>query len=311
MFFCHLLILSLFVPLSVFAAEQKHPLPICEQFVSITEQDEIKKDTIETPFKKGLLWKVEKEGKINYVFGTIHSQDYAVTKFPPQVRLALVKSKTLLMETIPNETSNQAFLNNMYFKDRQLLDGLLEHELLEELKILIKDYGIEPEQVSRLKPWAAFSIIGRPRPVRAPTQEMNLMQIGLQSGLEVKELESMQEIVSSLDELSMDDQIIILKDTICNHANIIRDTKKLIDLYVARDLEGIVAFNNQPHYDEEIFERFMYQILYKRNAKVIDIIETEFAKGNTFVAIGASHLADEKGILNELQKRGYELTAIY
>lgn len=308
----HIFISLLFcIPISAFSNENRHELSACKEFISETSTNEQTNNASNTLFKKGLLWKIERDGKTNYIFGTIHSQDYAVTRFPPQVRLALVKSKTLLMETIPNEASNQAFLNNMYFTDEKQLDNFLEDELLDELKFKIKNYGFEPEQVSRIKPWAAFSIIGRPRPVHAPTQEMNLMQLAQQSMLEIKELESMEEIVTSLDELSMDDQIIILKDTICNHDNIIRDTKKLIDLYVARDLGGIVAFNNQPHYDEEVFERFMHQILYKRNAKVIEIIEKEFAHGKTFIAIGASHLADDRGLLNELHKRGYMLTAIY
>ena len=304
------LLCLLIIPVS---AQANDPMSnVCAKFRANVENSEANTaQKPDIPFRTGLLWKAEKDGKVNYVFGTIHSQDYAVTKFPPQVRLALVKSKTLLMETIPNNANNQAFLDNMYFNDGTRLDNFLELELLEELKFQIQEYGFDSVKASQIKPWAAFSIIGRPKPVRAPTQEMNLMQIGLQSGLEVKELESMEEIVTSLDDLSMSDQIIILKDTICNHDKIIHDTKKLIDLYVARDLAGIVEFNNQPHYDEAVFERFMHQILYKRNEKVMRIIETEFAKGNAFVAIGASHLADEKGLLNELQNKGYKLTAIY
>lgn len=299
------------IPISAFPNENQHELSACKEFVSKTTTNEQTNNKSNILFKKGLLWKIEKNGKTNYIFGTIHSQDYAVTRFPPQVRLALVKSKTLLMETIPDEASNQVFFDHMYFDNDQVLDDFLEPELLEELKFQIQNYGFQAEQVSHMKPWAAFSIIGRPKPVRAPTQEMVLMQIALQSMAEVKELESMEEIVMSLDELSLDDQVIILKDTICNHDNIIRDAKKLIDLYVARDLAGIVEFNNQPHYDEEIFQRFMYQILYKRNEKVMQNIEEEFAKGKAFVAIGASHLADENGLLNKLKLQGYQITAIY
>ncbi len=286
---------------------------VCKDFRLFSEDtDEIVATNQDTPFKKGLLWKIESpEGKINYLFGTMHSQDYAVSRFPPEVRLALIKSKTLILETIPDEKANQTFINMMFFKDGQQLDNLLEAEFFDELKRWIKDYGVEPEQLKHLKPWAAFSLTGRPKPVRAPTLESNLLRFAQQHMLKVKSLESMQEILSALDGLLMEDQLIILKDTICNHDKIIRETKTLVDLYLNRDLAGLVAFNKQAHYDEAVFDRFMQNVLYGRNIVMLERIEKAFAIGNAFVAVGASHLADEKGLLQNLSDKGYQITSVY
>ncbi|MFT5396918.1 MAG: hypothetical protein ACI85N_002133 [Gammaproteobacteria bacterium] len=285
----------------------------CKDFRSFSEKTTANVSSNQTtPFKKGLLWKiVSPEGKVNYLFGTMHSQDYAVSKFPPEVRLALVKSKTLILETIPNEEANQAFIDMMYFKDGQRLDNMLEAEFFNELKNWIKDYGVEPEKLKHLKPWAAFSLTGRPKPVRAPSLESNLLRFAQQHRLKVKSLETMQEILSALDSLLMEDQLIILKDTICNHNKIIRETKTLVDLYVNRDLAGLVAFNKQAHYDEAVFDRFMQSVLYDRNIVMLERIEKAFAIGNAFVAVGASHLADEKGLLQNLSNKGYRITSVY
>lgn len=285
----------------------------CKEFRDVLEKPDgtasSKKDAI---YKKGVLWKVESnEGNVNYLFGTMHSQDYAVSEIPPPVRLAVVKSKTLFMETIPNEEANQAFLNMMYFKDKQRLDSLLEPELLEELTTIIQGYGIEKENVNFVKPWAAFSLIGRPKPVRAPTLETKLLELAQRSMREVKSMETMEEILSALDGLAIEDQAVILKDTICNHGQIIRNTKKLVNLYLLRDLQGIVDFNNQPHHDEAVFQRFIQRILYDRNKRMLAKIEPEFKMGGVFVAVGASHLAEENGLLNELQKKSYKITPIY
>jgi uncharacterized protein len=286
---------------------------ICKGFRSDLENTDSNKHINENiPFKKGLLWKVESpEGKINYLYGTMHSQDYTVSEIPAKVRLTLAKSKTLMIETIPNEEANQAFLNMMYFKDKQRLDTLLEPKLLEELTSIIQNYGVAKEHTNFVKPWAAFSLIGRPKPVRASTLESNLFQLAQQSMLQIKSLETMEEILSALDGLAMDDQVIILKDTICNHEQIIHDVKTLVDLYLNRDLEGIVRFNNQPHHDEAVFKRFIQRILFDRNIRMLERIENEFKKGNVFVAVGASHLADEKGLLNELSKKSYNITQVY
>lgn len=308
----HLFLTFFFVSHFAFATETENIQTACEPFINYDEKNTSSIASSNIEFKKGVLWRIETpEGKTNYLFGTVHSQDYAVSKYPPQVRLALVRSKVLLMETVPDERANQSFINNMYFKNGEKLNEILAPPFYEELRIRINGYGVEQEQVSNLKPWAAFSLIGRPRPVRAPTLEYNIMKTAQQFQLEIKSLETMDEILSALDELSMEDQLIILKDTICNHDKIIRDTKKLIDLYVARDLQGIVDFNKQPHYDEAVFERFMENILYKRNITMLERIEKAFANGNVFVAVGASHLADEKGLLNQLSKKFYKITQIY
>lgn len=306
--FLILLVLTNFV----LASEQQDIQTVCEPFVSQVEADSPLKSPINIKYKTGVLWKIETpDGKTNYLFGTMHSQDYAVSKYPPQVRLALAKSKVLLMEAIPDENANQSFINNMYFKNGEKLSEILETPFYEELKLRINGYGVEQEQVANLKPWAAFSLIGRPKPVRAPTLEYNIMQTAQQFQLDIKSLETMDEILSALDDLTMQDQLIILKDTVCNHDKIIRDTKKLVDLYVARDLQGIVNFNKEPHYDEAVFERFMENILYKRNIRMLQRIEKAYETGHVFVAVGASHLADEKGLLNQLSKKSYKITQVY
>lgn len=308
----YLIIVLLLSSNFVFAIEKSSLQSACEPFTSEIEAEENSNTSSDIKFKKGVLWKVENaDGKTNYLFGTMHSQDYKVSKYPPQVRLALAKSKVLLMETIPNEEANQSFINNMYFKNELRLNELLESPFYEELKIRINGYGVEQEQLPLLKPWAAFSLIGRPKPVRAPTLEYNIMKSAQKFQLEIKSLETMDEILSALDELALEDQLVILKDTICNHDNIIRDARKLVDLYVDRDLQGIVDFNKQPHYDEGVFERFMQNILYNRNTRMLERIEKAFQSGNVFVAVGASHLADEKGLLNELSKKSYTITQVY
>lgn len=309
----NLVILLYSIPAICISAESvPHPVIACHEFLAEPDTVDTALTDNVTEFQKGLLWKAEKDGKTNYVLGTIHSQDYAVTRFSPPVRLALVKTRTLLMETIPNEAANEVFFSNMYFADSTRLDELLGPELFAEYRRIALDYGLQEERLAEVKPWAAFSLIGRPKPVRAASQEQNLFNLARQMVSEIKSLESMEEIIVSLESLSLSDQVTILKDTICNHANIIRDAKKLVDLYVARDLAGIVAFNNQPHHDEALFERFMQAILYNRNDKVMRMIEQEFARGNAFVAIGASHLADQRsGILQKLAEQGYKLSPVY
>lgn len=264
------------------------------------------------PFDKGMLWKIETpSGKTNYLFGTMHSQNVEVSAITPLVRGALMQSQTLVMETVPNQAANDSFIKMMQFHEGQRLEQLLNQTLFETLTKQIKAYGVPEEQVAHIKPWAAFSLIGRPIPTKAPTLEGNLYQLAIQNKLAVYSLETMTEILSALDNLSMDDQITILTDTICNHEQIIKSTENLIELYLNSDLAGIVAYNKQPHYDEGVFTRYMQNILYDRNIRMLERIEGYFSTGDSFVAVGASHLANDRGLLNQLSIKGYTITSIY
>ncbi len=133
----------------------------------------------------------------------------------------------------------------------------------------------------------------------------------LQGNKEARSLETMKELVNQLDGIPLDDQLEILTDTICNHKQIIRDTRTLRDLYIARDLAGIVLFNQSPHHDENVYQRYIKRMVYDRNLRMADRIEELMTEDGVFVAVGASHLPDKKGLLQLLSKRGYSVTQIY
>ena len=124
-------------------------------------------------------------------------------------------------------------------------------------------------------------------------------------------LENMKELIEPMEKLSLDDQVIILNDTVCNHGQIIQDRWELLQLYLARDLAGIMAFSNQPHFDEDIFDRYIQGILYDRNERMLERISPYLDNGSAFIAVGALHLAGEKGLLHLLKNKNYKITRIY
>ncbi len=269
-------------------------------------------------FSTGLLWKIETDqdkqpGEPNYLFGIIHSQDRAVTQFPPGVRLALAQSHSLIIESILNEESNKIFLDSIFFpeKEKQKLSDLIEAPIYQYLEETLPDYGVPLEKLPKLKPWAAFTLMGRPKPVNAATLDMVLIQTARSLNKPIISLESMEELLEPMENLSINDQIIILNDTVCNHKQIIRDSWELVQLYLARDLAGMMAFSDQPHFDEDVFNRYRQGILYKRNKKMLEKIILHINKGSAFIAVGALHLAGDKGLLKMLKKKNYIITRIY
>ena len=304
-----IIFIQIFMLISVFAGEE--PTDICSTY----HYDKLyydKDSSGSIPYGTGLLWKIRnKNGYISHIFGTIHSQDRMVTQIPPFVRLALVKSDRLVMEIVPDNESNRVFSEAIFFADDNNLEELVEDVIYSRIQNKITYYGIDESDTRRLKPWAVFTLLGRPRPVNAPTLEMVLMQIAIDTNQEIVGLQTINELLMNLDDIDMSDQIEILNDTVCNQDEIIRDTKKLVELYFERDLAGIMAFNDQPHHDEAVYKRFMQKMLIDRNLEIITKIEQHINSSHAFIAIGALHLPGESGLLSLLEKKGYEISVVY
>lgn len=59
---------------------------------------------------------------------------------------------------------------------------------------------------------------------------------------------------------------------------------------------------------ERLQEAFNQAFLYRRNAIMAERMDQRFRQGKTFVAVGALHLAGERGVLRLLERRGYSVT---
>lgn len=281
-------------------------------FVDNENQNEGLSDGQGGEFSSGLLWKIETPtGQSNYLFSTMHSQDRAVSQFPPHVRLALAQSQPFIIESVLTEESNKVFFDSIFSPDDETLSDLIEAPIYHYLEETLPDYGVPLEKIPNIKPWAAFTLIGRPKPVNAATLDMVLIQTARSLNKTIISLETMKELIEPMEKLNINDQIIILNDTVCNHKQIIQDSWELMQLYLARDLSGMMEFNNQPHYDEEVFNRYIQAILYNRNERMLERIIPYLNDGRAFIALGALHLAGDKGLLHVLKNKNYHITRVY
>ncbi|MCS3902548.1 uncharacterized protein YbaP (TraB family) [Methylohalomonas lacus] len=262
------------------------------------------------PYSDSVFWRIDGGDKPSYILGTVHSQDRRVAQLSPAQRLRLARSDRLLIEVVPDPAANRRYLNAMYADDGTGLDERLPAPLYRRLRRIASDYGLPTERVADLKPWAAFSQIGRPQPVSGPTLDQRIHETAMRMDKPIHGLEKMAELIDTLASLPMDDQMVILKDTICNHTRIVRESKTLVDHYLADDLAGMVAFNKQPHYDEAVFERFMQTMVYDRNRRMFERLQPHLAPGGNFIALGALHLPEEDGLLALIEAAGYSVEPV-
>jgi uncharacterized protein YbaP (TraB family) len=264
-------------------------------------------------FGEGLLWKIEGQGiQPAYLFGTIHLEDTRVTRLPAAVQEVFNRSNSLITEVELHPLARARYSERMRLPPGEALQQHLEAPLYRHLvQIVREEYAIPESALDNLKPWAVFTLLSRPPPVTGQVLDDLLNTQAVEQGKSVHGLETVDELVSALDTMSLDDQLAILVDTICNRHQLSGQLEELTRLYLHQDVAGMLAINARSHQDEALFARFMERTLYQRNRRMALRIRGWMGEEVVFIAVGALHLAGEKGILRRLQADGYRILRIF
>ncbi|MFO1435915.1 MAG: TraB/GumN family protein, partial [Gammaproteobacteria bacterium] len=250
------------------------------------------------PFGSGLLFRIEKDGIApSHIFGTIHLDDPHLQRLPPQLNVALLSSTRVVMETLTDDAAQAVFQERMRLPENESLIRWLGGELLSRFRKLVAFYRVPESLALNLKPWAATSLVGRPRPNSGRTMEDAIKDTAAQMGKQVFALETMDELIAAEEEQSVDEQVTVLVDTICQHPRIMKESVDLLELYANEDLAGIAWQNEHGHENDAMFQRMNERMLYKRSEQMVDRLQQHLQSGGVVIAIGALHLAGERGVL--------------
>ncbi len=265
----------------------------------------------------GLLWQVSKPGLTpSYLFGTIHSDDPRVMKLPLLVQQHFTHADSVSVEMDLEADKLLTVLFNMYLPLDKTLDRLLPPADYQTLVLELKKQGVPEEVTKRLKPLAILVLISDPDPTGETFLDLMLYQQAKAAKQPVYGLETVDEQLAIFDLLSIPEQVILLKESL----PYIEESQKLMgqlhDLYLARDLTGLLDINEQqmqkisPKH-QGLMRKFMTGILDERNVRMVDRMQLRLLEGNAFIAMGALHLPGEKGILKLLEEQGYQVKALY
>jgi uncharacterized protein YbaP (TraB family) len=202
----------------------------------------------------------------------------------------------------------------MFYRDGAGLSQTLAEPLLESTLTLLGQRGVTAQMGELLKPWAAYLTLSVPLQDSSLALDFVLQEKAQAKGMQVHGLESIveQTQTQALAALSSADQIALLTGTVCHHEVIKREIENTLQLYVRRDLAGLVQQSRKYHIDDEaLHERVMNSLIAERNTRMVERMEPILQRGDAFVAIGALHLPDHDGVLAMLQKRGFRIRLIY
>jgi uncharacterized protein YbaP (TraB family) len=257
--------------------------------------------------ERGLFWKLKApNGSTHYLFGTIHTDDNRIIKFLPVVKKSISASDLLVVEIKPDNHSQ-----NLLMKDHSLKSDLTDDEL-KQIKKLSEFHVMYFENVIRMKPWLLAIIFDSPKPHTEFNQDYLLMAMAEDLDKEVLGIESSQEHFATMDSLSLDEQLIMLRAVLKKtDKERLSDYNSLMKDYLSADLDQIRQTDERltgKLLPEALWAKVKIQLMDERNKKMILRIKELSKDKQLFIAVGASHLAGQDGLLNQLKQSGFKIT---
>lgn len=259
--------------------------------------------------EQGLLWQVQSpQGKVSYLLGTIHADDTRVTEFSPKLLDAFAKTEVFMMETLPPKNPS------VFLMQQGSVSELLTEQEFDQVRELANFHSMHIEAAMKMKPWLLAVIFDLPKPKSLYSMDELLMSKAEEQSKVVLGLESTQAHFSVLDSMTIDEQLLMLRAVLKRQPeDKLRDYEALLSTYLSEDLEKISSLDDSitgGMLPKELWEKMRLKLIDERNEGMAKGMLAHANDKSVFVAVGASHLAGENGLINRLRLAGYVLTPV-
>lgn len=256
---------------------------------------------------RGIFWKLKApNGLTHYLFGTIHTDENRIITFLPIVKQSLDASDLLVVEIASDDHAKNLFMSN-----HSLTSDLNEAEL-NQIKKLSEFHVMYFENVIRMKPWLLAIIFDSPKPSSEFNQDFLLMSMASDLDKDVTGIESSQEHFAIMDSLSLDDQLVMLRSVLKKtEKERLADYRLLMKEYLLADLDRIRKTDEEltgKLLPPDLWAKMKIQLMDERNKKMVTKIKELSKDKQLFIAVGASHLAGQDGLLNQLRQSGFKMS---
>ncbi len=269
---------------------------------------------------QSFFWKIEKEGtEPSYLLGSMHT-GYKDSELPLEYITHLEKSDRLVLEISPEDEDLMPLVFTMYN-----LEGTTRKALGEtRYQALFKKWGevgLEPQLIESLNLWAIMMLfeMALPEPLSA---DFGVDFLLTEKARELnKAMHPLEDVSVSIEKFSSipTDRLLEAIDIRIEHFDAMQaQISELARRYYEGDTASVLAYANEDqlsaYYSEEAKaywdDWFVRQILTERNHLWMPELLPLLEAGNSFITVGALHLFGEEGLLNLLEKEGYQLTPI-
>lgn len=260
------------------------------------------------------LWKISGNSleEASYLYGTFHLLCPDDLNIQQKVTQAMDASDQLVLEldfddpsVVPQIQQNMAFTDGTTAAD-YLNDS--EYKLLSDF---FRDSLNMPfERLKSIKPFFLSSMTLMHFLGCQPVSfEQRLTKMAGERSMEVKGLETVGEQLSFIDNLPMEYKKKMLMENLKEYDKSKKMFDKMVGFYREGNLDGIN--NLSENYMSEDYARFKDELLVKRNQRWVPAVTRMIGESPSFIAVGASHLPGDKGLIHLLRQEGYRVEPVH
>ncbi|QPC86034.1 polysaccharide biosynthesis protein GumN [Mesorhizobium sp. NBSH29] len=282
----------------------------------------IRNEARDTLNGQGLLWKIEKNGAVSYLFGTMHVSDPRVTDVSSATQAAFDGAAILVVES--TDALDASKLNSVLLQHPELTmftDGTTLRSLLPASEVAVVERaldarGIPLASVSKMKPWMLSAMLALSaceldrQAGGSPVLDKKLATDAQAQGKTIEGLETALSQLQAMASLPMELHVKGLIDSLKLGDRMDDVTETMVVLYTKGATGTFWPFMKAtvPDADVEGFKLFEETMVNARNRVMVDNAIPILDRSNAFLAIGALHLPGPDGLIELLRKRGYFVT---
>jgi len=272
-----------------------------------------------TPEENALLWRISGKDlkEDSYLYGTIHmigKEDFFLTT---DTEKAFAEAERVTFE-IDMEQMNDvsvmfSLMGQIMMSDGQTLKGLLSETDYNFVKEKFSKLGLPFFMFEKIKPMFLASFAGgdvKPGDMQSgeiKSYEMEFMQMAQAGEKDIAGLETIEFQMSMFDSIPYKAQAEMLVESLKSEDGGDDQFKEMVDMYKNQDIYNMISAFSE---EEGGLQGYEDLLLNTRNENWIPIMEGMMHNTKTFFAVGAGHLAGEKGVIALLREKGYKVEPI-
>jgi uncharacterized protein YbaP (TraB family) len=271
---------------------------------------------------QGGLFRVSHDGRVAYLFGTVHVGTPGFYLLPPEVIRALGGANRVVVEL--DTRANDAFLRALDLHGRYAPGDDIRHHLsaptMRALTEAVHGLGISVASMAAYKPWLVANLLlsaelERKGYRRRDGVEQALLAQAKRHGLQVTQLESAEyqlALYDSMDEVQSERYLKEALDGLAD-GRALRNAQAVVEAWSSGDVHALDVALQDSTAGPGVMAEFTRRVLLgRRNPEMANRIERLMREDSvTFVGVGLLHLLGANGLPQLLAQRGYLVERVY
>ncbi|KAB8139388.1 TraB/GumN family protein [Gracilibacillus oryzae] len=277
---------------------------------------------------KGVAWKVENDGNVVYLLGSIHVGTPELYPFDSELVSAFEESDSLYVEVnLLNTEDLQYFNEASMYQDGTTIKDAVSEETYDKLEKALEKYGLSADAVQNLKPWSLASTLSNlslSESLDMSAQEMAnsgidmyFMTNALLAQKPIEELEGVKFQADLFDGLSAEAQeeyLVQTLDSILSPNPEYNETDMINDWFTYWKEGNVDSFAESFNASAEEPSEFNDMLLGQRDIdmadKIAGLLESD-QQATSFVVVGAGHYIGDTSVIHYLEQDGYNVESFY